>query len=617
MAETKQAGHQWTLADEPAREPRLSIFINYRRDDSGDAASRLYEDLTEDPELQAHFEVFWDVTKIAPARKYQDVIAEKVASCDVVLVLIGRQWLTITDEAGRQRLEQEDDLLRREIEAALKRGRRVIPILVQGVKMHAREKLPPSLADLADWQAHEMRYSSWKNDLSKLVEGLDTVHVEKAGGVYAKEDPKELDRRRLEAAKRARRARRQRQRARLRALLTGRWAVAAVVVVVIAAAALVFWPEGGDWSNVGDDVTPIERPASMNAVASVPNASLPFLAGGQAEGDAALWTSEDGQSWTRSEAELASAAGGETHVKLIVAPRKRNVIAIGQELSAAGQTDVAVWRSQDGRAEEWERVADGDLGGSGRQVALSARRVVTATESFLLVGGYEGFQRGGQAALWRASATAESWERVLDDSFAEGEAASINRILCFPADEECQLIVAFGWSAEGGNEDATVWTSDTGDAGAWTRHRIPAEGNQRITDAVPFEDRLVAVGVDEPVAGEEDAAVWISADASTWARVSGLERSGVQRVDVVVAPSVEDGEASELIAAGLHAESATTDSDAALWTSSDGEEWSLEGPAEAFGGPDDQRIESIVARRAPMIAVGADGDVPGVWCRGC
>jgi hypothetical protein len=618
MAGSTQAGDLWRLADKPAQSPRLSIFINYRRDDAGDAASRLYEDLTEDPELQAHFEVFWDVT-IGPAQKYQDVIEEKVTSCDVVLVLIGRQWLTITDEAGQRRLELEDDLLRMEIEAALKKGRRVIPILVQGVRMHAREKLPPSLAELADWQAHEMRYSSWKDDLIELVAGLDTVHVKKAGA--ADEDPEEQARRQREAAKRARRARRQRRIAQLPGVLTRPATIGVAAVLVVAlVAAIVLWPgPDGGWTNVSDGVLTTEQVARMNAIASVPNASLPYLAGGQVGLAGALWTSEDGQTWApAASGQFASSIGAGTAINLIVAPRRRNVIAIGQEFSAPGETDVAVWRSQDGRAEEWERVPDEDedLGGSGRQVASSAHRVTKATEKFLLLGGYEGLQDDGRAAMWRALTTAEDWERIVDDSFEETEAAGINRILCFPAEEDCDTIVALGWSTENGDEDATVWTSATGDSGTWASHPVPAGGDQRMTDAGHFDGGLVAVGFEVSADGT-DAAAWTSGEGINWSRVTGLASPGFQRADVVVTPAAQEGESLELIAAGSQGATEGTPTDAAVWTSSDGEAWSPVAPAEVFGGAGDQDIVSVVARLDPIIAVGGNDGAPGVWCRGC
>jgi hypothetical protein len=62
-----------------------------------------------------------------------------VAVCQVLLAVIGPTWLTVTDERGRRRLDDPDDIVRLEIEAALAREVRVIPILVEGAVMPGRE----------------------------------------------------------------------------------------------------------------------------------------------------------------------------------------------------------------------------------------------------------------------------------------------------------------------------------------------------------------------------------------------------------------------------------------------------------------------------------------------
>ena len=74
--------------------------------------------------LVHHFDgqVFKDVDSIQPGDDFVDVITTAVASCDVLLALIGVDWLTITDEHGRRRLDSPDDFVRLEIEAALTRG---------------------------------------------------------------------------------------------------------------------------------------------------------------------------------------------------------------------------------------------------------------------------------------------------------------------------------------------------------------------------------------------------------------------------------------------------------------------------------------------------------------
>ena len=54
-----------------------------------------------------------------------------MAACQVLLAIIRPTWLTVSDEQGRRRLDKPDDLVRLEVEAALTRGVRVIPILTE------------------------------------------------------------------------------------------------------------------------------------------------------------------------------------------------------------------------------------------------------------------------------------------------------------------------------------------------------------------------------------------------------------------------------------------------------------------------------------------------------
>lgn len=96
----------------------MRIFVSYRREDSAGHAGRLYDS------LQAHFgkeSLFMDLTAIEPGQNFVDVIKTSVASCDAMIAVIGKQWLTCTDPRGR-RLDDPDDFVRTEIHTALERG---------------------------------------------------------------------------------------------------------------------------------------------------------------------------------------------------------------------------------------------------------------------------------------------------------------------------------------------------------------------------------------------------------------------------------------------------------------------------------------------------------------
>jgi hypothetical protein len=101
------------------------------------------------------------------------VITAAVSVCDALLAIIGQRWLIITDKDGRRRLDNPNDFVRLEIEAAIKRNVRIIPILVDGARMPRAEELPPSLANLARRQALELSPSRFDFDTSRLLKVLD------------------------------------------------------------------------------------------------------------------------------------------------------------------------------------------------------------------------------------------------------------------------------------------------------------------------------------------------------------------------------------------------------------------------------------------------------------
>jgi hypothetical protein len=117
--------------------------------------------------------VFKDVDSIQPGDDFIDMITDAVGSCEVLLALIGNQWLTITDRNDQRRLDDPQDFVRLEVEAALNRNVRVIPILVQGARMPRADELPDSLAKLARRQAIELTPRHFKTDAEPLLKVLD------------------------------------------------------------------------------------------------------------------------------------------------------------------------------------------------------------------------------------------------------------------------------------------------------------------------------------------------------------------------------------------------------------------------------------------------------------
>ena len=145
--------------------------ICYGREDAGYPAGWLFDQLT--ARLGAD-RVFKDVESIEPGEDFAEVITGAVQSCAVLLTVIGDRWLTAAGQDGR-RLDDPLDFVRLEIEAALARDVRVIPVLVGGARMPRPDQLPASLGTLARRQAVELSHARFSSDLAPLLNVLDKV----------------------------------------------------------------------------------------------------------------------------------------------------------------------------------------------------------------------------------------------------------------------------------------------------------------------------------------------------------------------------------------------------------------------------------------------------------
>jgi hypothetical protein len=145
------------------------VFINYRREDSPGSAGRLYDHLAE--EIPAEH-LFMDVDAIAPGVDFVNEIEQAVKSCDVLLVIIGRSWLTAVDRQGKRRLDDPDDFVRLEIATALKHDVRLIPVLVDGATMPAVGDIPRDIQALVRRNAVEISHQRFATDSRHLAHAL-------------------------------------------------------------------------------------------------------------------------------------------------------------------------------------------------------------------------------------------------------------------------------------------------------------------------------------------------------------------------------------------------------------------------------------------------------------
>jgi ankyrin repeat protein len=146
-----------------------AVFISYRRDDTVGTAGRLYDRLVE--RLGAE-RVYRDIESGSPGEDYVATIRARLEACDVLLALIGPNWLRAVDEQGLWRLAKDDDLVRLEIAVALERGIRVVPVLIGGATMPRAGDLPSSIARLAQRNAVELRETQFDRDATQLIDAL-------------------------------------------------------------------------------------------------------------------------------------------------------------------------------------------------------------------------------------------------------------------------------------------------------------------------------------------------------------------------------------------------------------------------------------------------------------
>jgi hypothetical protein len=146
-----------------------AIFISYRRNDTEGQAGRLFDDLKQQFGENA---VFMDVAGLEAGRDFRRAIDDQVASCGVLLAIIGRQWLTAADEHGVRRLDDPMDFVRLETASALKRDIPVVPVLVQGARMPRADELPDNLKDLSYRNAVELTHARWDSDVQVLIKAL-------------------------------------------------------------------------------------------------------------------------------------------------------------------------------------------------------------------------------------------------------------------------------------------------------------------------------------------------------------------------------------------------------------------------------------------------------------
>jgi Effector-associated domain 2 len=153
------------------------VFINYRVVDNPLGAAGIHD------ALAGRFgadKVFRDCVSLEAGTVYPDAIRDALASSEVLLSIIGPDWLALTDDTTGERLiDREYDWVRRELMWAHERDIHVVPVLLVDTPADAvlpkPDELPPDLRWFAHRQAFRFSQLTFGVDLERLAKKLNKL----------------------------------------------------------------------------------------------------------------------------------------------------------------------------------------------------------------------------------------------------------------------------------------------------------------------------------------------------------------------------------------------------------------------------------------------------------
>lgn len=258
---------------------------------------------------------------------------------------------------------------------------------------------------------------------------------------------------------------------------------------------------GSSWARIDPVTGGLHRPADQ-AMLTVIRAPEGWLAAGWdrsgGDQDAALWTSDDGATWTQQRIEPFGGTGRQA-ITAIAAAGER-IVAAGWTSGPDGDLDGAVWVRTGDR---WARVDDAALGGPGDQELWA----VASEGTTIVAAGGETTSAEPHAAIW-TSHEGGTWERASGDGLAEDIAGGIRSLAALDG-----AWVAGGWTQTPGTPSPAVWRSVDGSTwglgapGDGSPTGIDGGGGGAIAALIePGPERMVAAGSQAPAS----AVAWIA-----------------------------------------------------------------------------------------------------------
>ncbi len=131
------------------------IAISYRRADSEAMTGRIFD------RLIAHYgkeAIFRDIDDIPPGIDFRVHINQTLLKTHILLAIVGPQWLGMASDGGADRIQEESDPVRVEVETALRRRVPLIPVLIGATRDAGLRPVAAELERLCVPQCREGRY---------------------------------------------------------------------------------------------------------------------------------------------------------------------------------------------------------------------------------------------------------------------------------------------------------------------------------------------------------------------------------------------------------------------------------------------------------------------------
>jgi WD40 repeat protein len=149
------------------------IAISYRRADSEAVTGRIFDRLASRYGKEA---IFRDIDSIPPGIDFRVHINDMLRKTNILIAVIGPSWLGPSGGGAAERIHQESDAVRVEIETALRRRTPLIPVLIGNTTMPNSDQLPPSLKDFAFRNAVRIDTGQdFDYHMDRLIKSMDTL----------------------------------------------------------------------------------------------------------------------------------------------------------------------------------------------------------------------------------------------------------------------------------------------------------------------------------------------------------------------------------------------------------------------------------------------------------